>query len=506
LAILTAPSITVTIFDVLRHRWARWRRSTILGRSLVTTIVVVLAVVYFGGWVVALGWFYPDVVAEVSPGRDPLRLLNEHLLSGAAGLVVARFFLQRFDAGPWRALLCLPVPRATLARAMQIASATSLLTLIPLLGLAALLVRTVAAGTSPLGTALWAAGVLLAVAMTHFAYVWLRVAWIRRRWPIFLGVSAVVLGLIGGDVLGVTVIREVSAWLFGGAQRGRVGPLLVLAVGTAALALVSTAALRRYTYEGISGADRTDRRRRFSFDIKGRGGLSSLVFLEGTLIFRNRGPREQLLLGGGALVFFVFLIVRGALPVFSLGMAPFMLGLLLPVTYGQFAFAWHGDHFDGLLVRVLPGRLLRATLVVLTGLAVGPPVLAMPVVAWADSFLVVPMAAFALYHAGITVPLVVWAGILGNRTWVNPEQSRFTVSGGSVRAVVLMALLGVPPGLLASLGGIPVLLSGVAALGGLGLGTISLWLPRLETALRHRLHEMLRGFRGEWLSPYEWHW
>lgn len=496
----------MTIFDVLRHQWTRWRRSTILGRNLVTTVLVVLAAAYFGGWVVLLGWFYPDIVAEVSPGRDPLRLLNEHLLSGAAGLVAGRFFLQRFDTGAWHALLCLPVRRATLARAVQITSATSLLTLLPLLGLAVLLARTVTAGTSPLGTALWAVGVLLAVAMTHFAYVCLRVAWIRRRWPIFLGASAVLLGLVGGDLLGVTVIREASAWLFGGAQRGRVGPLLVLAVGTAALALVSTAALGRYTYEGVRGVDRTDRRRRFSLDIRGQGRLSSLVFLEGTLIFRNRGPREQLLLGGGALVFFVYLIVKGALPVFSLGMAPFMLGLLLPVTYGQFAFAWHGKHFDGLLVRASPGRLVRATLVVLMGLAVAPPVLAMPVVGWADPFLVVPMAAFALYHAGITVPLVVWAGILGNRNGVNPEQSRFTVSGGSVRAVVLTALLGAAPGLLASLGGIPVLLSGVATLGGLGLGTVSLWLPRLEAALRHRRHAMLRGFRGEWLSPHEWHW
>ena len=496
----------MTIFDVLRHRWTRWRRSTILGRSLVTTVVVVLAAVYFGGWLVALGWFYPDIVAEVSPGRDPLRLLNEHLLSGAAGLVVTRFFLQRFDAGPWRALLCLPVGRATLARAIQITSATSVLTLIPLLGLAVLVARTVAAGTSPLGAALWTVGALLAVEATHFAYVWIRVAWIRRRWPIFLGASAVVLGLIGGDFLGVTVIREASAWLFGGAQRGRIGPLLVLAVGTAALAVVSTAVLRRYTYEGVRAAGRTDRRRRFSFDIKGRGRLSSLVFLEGTLIFRNRGPREQLLLGGGALVFFVYLIVRGTLPVFSLGMAPFMLGLLLPVTYGQFAFAWHGKHFEGLLVRASPGRLVRATLVVLVGLAVAPPVLAMPVVGWVDPFLVVPMAAFALYHAGLTVPALVWAGILGNRAWVNPEQSRFTVSGGSLRAIVLMGGLAGPPAVLATLGGVPTLLLGVAGLGLAGLGTVSLWLPRLETALRHRRHAMLRGFRGEWLSPHEWHW
>jgi hypothetical protein len=49
-------------------------------------------------------------------------------------------------------------------------------------------------------------------------------------------------------------------------------------------------------------------------------------------------------------------------------------------------------------------------------------------------------------------------------------------------------------------------LVGVAGLGGLGLATVSLWLPRLEAALRHRRHAMLRGFRGGWLSPHEWHW
>ncbi len=496
----------MTIFDVLRHRWTGWRRSTTFGRSLLTTVIALLAAVYFGGWLAALGWFYPDVMAEVAPTRDPLRLLNEHLLSGAAGLVVARFFLQRFDAGAWRALLCLPVRRTTLARAIQITSAASLLTLIPLLGLAALVASTALPGTSPLGAVLWTAGALLAVGTTHFAYVWLRVAWLRRRWAVFLGLSAVVLGLIGGDLLGETVVRDASAWLFGGAQRGHVGPLLLLAVGAVALGAASTRALRRYMYREAEGAGRGKRRQYVSLDVGRRGGLWSLILLEGALIFRNRGPREQLFIGGGALGFFAYVVVRGALPIFSVGMAPFMLGLLLPVTYGQFAFAWHGKHFDGLLSRASPGRLVRATLVVLMGLAVGPPVLAMPIVAWGDPFLAVPMVAFALYHAGVSVPAVVWAGIVGNRTWVNPEQSRFTVSGGSMRAIVLMALLGVPPALLASLGGISALLSGVAALGGLGLGTIPLWLPRLEAALRHRRHAMLRGFRGKWLFPHEWHW
>ena len=69
-----------------------------------------------------------------------------------------------------------------------------------------------------------------------------------------------------------------------------------------------------------------------------------------------------------------------------------------------------------------------------------------------------------------------------------------------------MALLGLPPALFAALGGIPAMLVGVASLGGLGLGTAPFWLSRLEAALRHRRYAMLRGFRGEWLSPYKWHW
>lgn len=251
-------------------------------RSFLTTSLFGLAAAYIGGWFVALGGFYPDIAAEVAPTRDPLRLLNEHLLSGMAGLVAVRFFLQRFDAGEDHLLLCLPLRRTTLVRALQVALAVSLLNLLPLLSL--------------------------------------------------------------------------------------------------------------------------------------------------------------------------------------------------------------------------------ATLAVLIVLAVGPLLLAMPVVGWADPFFAVPMAAFALYHAGISVPTVVWTGVLWNRNWVNPEQSRFTVSGGSMRGVILMALLGLPPTLFAALGGPPAVLVGVAALGGMGLGTASLWLPRLEAALRRRRHAMLRGFRGGWLSPHEWHW
>jgi len=242
-------------------------------------------------------------------------------------------------------------------------------------------------------------------------------------------------------------------------------------------------------------------------DVRVRGSLSSLVLLEAKLMLRNRGPREQLLAGIVVVAFFVGLIMEGAIPTFSTAIAPFMLGLLLPVSYGQFASAWHGGHFDGLLARVPPKQLVRATLLVIGGLGVGPLLLAVPVVGWVDPFFAVPMLAFALYHAGVTAPVMVGTSILWNRQWVNPEQSRFTVAGGGpLRGFVLMPLLGVPPVLLHVAGGGTAMLLGVAGLGLAGLGTISFWVSLLGAALRRRRHAMLRGFRGGWISPHEWHW
>jgi hypothetical protein len=495
----------MSVYSLFRFRWGRqWRNGGT--RLLLKSLAWGLVAAYVGLFVGWIGLVFPETVAGSEVQRAPVRLLHDHLLSVFAGLLVVRGGLQRFIEWDWRPVLGLPVARSTLVWALQGEAAVSLLNLLPLVGIAALAQSTIAPGASLLGTAFWIAGTLLAVAATHFIHVGLRAAWVRREWGTVLGTSAVVVGLIGGDVYGVTAIRDTSAWLFGGAQRGHPGALLVLLAVTVGTAGASTAALRRYSYDWIEGGAGAEQTRRLSLGVRGWGPLSALVALEGTLILRNRGPREQLLAGGAVMVVLVGLMVTEGIPEFLLGMAPFMLGLLPSVGYGQFAFAWHGGHFDGLLARAAPTKIVRATLIVLGGLAVGPLLLATPVVSWEDPFFALPMAAFALYHAGVTGPVVVWTGVLWNRRRVNPAQSRFGLSGGSVRIIVLMALLSVPPALFAVFGGLNAVFVGVAGLGGLGLGTTSLWLPRLEAVLHHRRHTMLRGFRRGGLSPNEWYW
>jgi hypothetical protein len=77
------------LLDAFRHQWYQRTRSPTWGRSVIGALFLLLAAGYFGILFVALGWLYPEIVAEVPPSREPLRLLNEFLLYGAVGLVGA---------------------------------------------------------------------------------------------------------------------------------------------------------------------------------------------------------------------------------------------------------------------------------------------------------------------------------------------------------------------------------------------------------------------------------
>jgi hypothetical protein len=463
---------------------------------------------FIGGFVGWVGLVFPETLAESGIQGAPSRLLNEHLLSVFAGLLVVRFVLQRSVGDGWSPLLTLPVRRTTLARAMLANAAVSLLNLLPLAAVAALATSTIAPAATTAGATVWTIGALLMVAATHVATVGLRAAWAMRRWGILAGAGAGIIGVIAGDILGVGLVRAASAWLFGGLQEAALFPTVVLVIAAVGLTLASTAVLCRWTYDWVEGGTAPASRSGPRFTVRGRDPLSSLVLLEVKLILRNRGPREQILAGIGGIVFLVAMLAEGEdrLAMSTYVTAP-LLGQFLTVGYGQFAFAWHGGHFDGLLAHVSPRRLVQATLLVMIGLAVGPALIALPVVVWADPFLAVPIAAFALYNAGITAPVMTWTSVRWNRRWVNPEQSRFsTFGGGPVRGLVLFPLLWALPLATSLWWDLPVVLGSVALLGLASLATFRFWFPRLETAFRQRRHALLRCFRGEWISPREWHW
>ncbi|WP_263834757.1 DUF5687 family protein [Salinibacter sp.] len=375
----------MTLLDALRHQWHQRTRSPTWGRSLIGTLLLLLAAGYFGVLFVALGWFYPEIVAEVAPGQDPLRLLNGFLLYGAVGLVPARFFLQRSAGTDVRPYLPLFLRRARVVRILQVLSSLSLLNLLPVIVLTALWGSTVFLATSAVGATYWAVGALLLVATTQFLNSLLRAVWDWNAGLVLGAAGLVAVLVVGSNWMRTGVLRAASAWCFGGLAAGRILPLIVMLAGTAALAVAAHRMLRGRLYSVLWDADspRTQSTGVLQGVGHGRGRVVSLALLDLKLILRNKRPRQML--GAGLLVigpFLLILLLGEKIPPMNEVIFGFLLSGHLGLTYTQFGYAWHGTHFDGLLARAVAPRLLvQAQFVTFVGLCMAPLMLIVPVIA-----------------------------------------------------------------------------------------------------------------------------
>jgi len=502
----------MTLLDVLRHQWHQQTRSPTFGRSLIGGLLLLLAAAYFGSLFVAAGWFFPEIVAEVAPEQDPLRLLNEFVLYGAVGLVPMRFFLQRSAGSDVRPYLHLPLRRPQVVRILQVVSSLSLLNLLPVVVLASLWGSTVRPATSAVGAACWAVGALLLVAATQFLNSLLRAVWDRNT-GLVLGAAGLLAAVVaGGSWTGGQLLQSASAWLFEGLAAGRIAPLLVLIGGATGMAVAAHGTLRGRLYSVLGDTEQTHVQTGAVLQGRGRGWgrVASLALLDLKLILRNKRPRQMLLsalLLEAFFVFQVFTTTGGEPPppvldafikvVFSIVLTGF-----LGFQYGGFTYAWHGAHFDGLLARaVRPRTLVRSQCASFCVLCVVGTAVVLPVVGALRPSMIAPMGAFLLYNLGVMPPVLLGLGVW-SREAVALDQSTFfnyqgnttaTFAGGFVGGLAAMVL---PVGLWIALGRSVALVS-AAALGALVIVLSPFWTRVLGRVFHWQRHAMAVGFRGE---------
>ena len=491
----------MTLLDVLRHQWHQRTRSPTLGRSLIGGLLLLLAAAYFGSLFVAVGWFFPEIVAEVAPEQDPLRLLNEFLLYGAVGLVPMRFFLQRSAGSDVRAYLHLPLRRPQIVRILQVVSSLSLLNLLPVVVLASLWGSTVRPATSAVGAACWAVGALLLVATTQFLNGLLRAVWDRHAGFVLGAAGLLAVVVAGGYWTGGQLLQSASAWLFGGLAAGRIAPLLVLIGGATGMSVAAHRALRGRLYSVLGDTEQGHTHAGAALRGRGRGWgrVASLALLDLKLILRNKRPRQML--GAGLLVigpFLLILLLGEKIPPMNEVIFGFLLSGYLGLTYTQFGYAWHGAHFDGLLARaVAPRSLVQAQLLTFTGLCVGPLALISPLIAALRPPFLAPLGGLLLYNLGVCAPVLLGLGVWARTPLQLGQSTFFNYQGTSTyHFLAVLPIMGLPVGLVVGTGLSTTLLI-AAGLGVLGLLAVPLWTRGLGRLLRGQRHAMATGFRDE---------
>lgn len=467
---------------------------------MLATLLLVLGGAYFGLLFVGMGWLYPRMVAEVAPQIAPLRLLNEYLLHGLLGLTVGRFFLQRSAGSALRPYLSLPIRRGRLVRLLQAASALSLFNLLPLLTLAALWGSTVWPSASTTGAAFWAGGAVLAVALTQFANSFLRAVWDRNA-RLVLGGAALLLGTVAGlHVFGMGSMRAVSAWLFGGLSAGRLLPLGLLCAVVVGLAAAAHRALRARRYGVLDRGPAPSSSSASGTRLLGQEWSSnravSFAFLDAKLILRNRRPRQMLGVNLSVWLIFGLILVEGDISPFNQVLFGFILSGHLGLGYCQYGYAWHGTHFDGMLVRAFsPTALVRGHYLTFAVLAAAPVGIMLPFVIWIRPGLLSPIGAFFLFNLGVSAPFLIGMGVWFRDALHLNESAFFNYQGtSSLHFLSVVLLMGLPMGLVIGLGKPMAVLVG-AGLGALGITTTPFWTRGLGRLLRWRRHAMAVGFR-----------
>lgn len=502
----------MTLLDVLGHQWRQYWRSPRLGRSLLSTLLSIAAVGYFGLLLIVLGWLYPEVVAEVAPRRDPLHLLNQHIFTGLIALLGARFFLQGSVSSEVRVYLGMPIHRSQLARVMQIILALSLFNVLPLLALVALLTSTVVPSTSTIGAIYWVLGGILGVASTQFANSLLRVAWEQSA-------EFVVGGIVTVGVVGVGVTRlgttdaSISAWLFDGLVREKTLPLLVVVGGVVGLAATAHWMLRKQLYEILETPDQRNSTPRAVSARKWwcrqhRGPAASLAMLDVKLISRNKQPRQALLAQLPILGFIAWQLFfsspgkTGWMGVLSTQLYCFVMSGQFAAAYHGFGYAWHGGHFEGLMVRPQPVKaLVRGQYMTFTGLCVAPIIFLIFLAAFTRPSIVGPLGSMLFYHLGITAPLFL-TGCVWIRKSINLNQDTVYSNEENKNTYLMITglgtviLMGFPAGLTLWIGFASAMWC-VAILGAIGMVLAPYWTRGVATLLLTRRHVMADSFRGK---------
>lgn len=488
----------MSFFTLLRHRWTRAVRSVLLTRNVLRSVLTTFAGLYFALMFVGLGWAFPFIVRELGTGA-PLALLNTYLLPVLIGLIAARFFAQGTLGGALTPYLHLPVPRARLVRYEMVASLGSWFNAVPLCFLIPVVLQVNWPGGTT-GSLFWLAGVLGALAMTHYAALGFR-ALLARRWTYFALTAGGLSVLIGADIgFGLGLITSASVRLFGGLSAGQIVPLAVV-VAALGMAVAATArAVRRSLWADDAGVSASQHRFTGAGITLGSSLTARLVALDLRLILRNRRPRQTM---GTVVILLALLgVMFITLPVRGLQAEHIMLGLyassLLAIGYGQLLFSWDSAHFDGLLARIAPpDTLLRVRLFTLYGLGIIGYLPLVPLLAWADQRVLWISAVGLLYNLGVTFGLTLLTSLWNRKAIDLNEQAFFNYEGFSSGQFMLAFGTIVPP-LIAFLA-LPFgwALGIVGAVGVLGMALTPWWVRALAAGFMRRRYTLAAGYRSE---------
>jgi hypothetical protein len=483
-------------------RWRRdpsWGTGTVAGQAvLLGLLLLLLAPMGLGSYVLG------DVLRELSPEADALRLINGGMLYLVPILTASRFLTQAPPSERVASYTTLPVSRTSLLNGQIVLSLLSVHTVFAVVLVGPVWAAEIATAWSPVAAGAWLATALLltVVLVSHGANL-LHLLLGRRPWGFVGALAGIALIFVADAMLGPDLFRGLSQVVFGRPALGLVMAICVVGGAHAVVvwALQSRLEVDRRAAQQIGGPSR--RGAIFYRGIETSLSVGPLVALELRQVVRTRGLRGSAVLGGVAVVLFygigvLELVLKGAIGFNGILYTAFF-GIAGPSFGGHAIYGISAGHIDGLFARPHSLSDIVASKLALLWTGLVPGTLLLPVLAlWIRADYAAFLVGCALYWWGVITPATVYLGTRF-RTPVDTSVSSATVNvtESSRKLILLPVFFGVPVGLIVAFAtGAWALMSTVLGGAGLvGLSVVAWTLQPFARELKRHRHEMMEGFR-----------
>lgn len=336
--------------QLLKHYYKEKTRNPVWANSLWIRILIIFLMLYFGLNFLVVGIFFPEIVGEVHPTLDPLKLLNSFIIFYILIDLGVRLFFQEFPELKIQHYLLLPIKRSSLYRFLMIRSTLTFFTLYPLFILIPAYIRLALPDFGVLGGSLWLLGMLLLIPANTFTAFYLKRQFGRKTIiPVIFIAVAVLLGVL--TIYEILPLDVFSEFLF-----YHIGSLffpILLPMGYFLLAtwLIYKNLSDTAYFETPADVPGRRSRQRFSF-LKKYGMIGELIRMDLRLIFRNKRPRVQIIMVLLFLLYGFFFYTQDSYqnPLIYLFWGIYFTGIV-GISYAQLLLSWESSYFEFLSLR-----------------------------------------------------------------------------------------------------------------------------------------------------------
>ena len=485
---------------LLRHQWKAATRSSVWQRNLVLNIILGLLMLYLLLNVLAIGYFLPQILEAVAPGKNVISLFHRGFVYYLGIDLVLRFFLQELPVLAVQPYLHLPIRKSRLLHFMLNKSLVSVFNLLPLFIFIPFAVQVISPEYGPLLAVFWVLTIFCLLLINNFVLLFLKRQLVLK--PVVVVIFAALLaGLAYLESRNIIALGQVSEQCFNQLLHQPLF-LLIPVLFLAGAYAVNYALLRRNLYiQEPENATASVSRQEFAF-LQQWGEAGKLLALEFKLIWRNKRPRTIFLMSFFMLPYGLVFFRNHAFNVNSpmLFFASTLVTGACMFYYGQFLHSWEGGYYDCLMTRNINAyQYYRSKFLLLAGMCTLFFVLSIPYVLMGWQVLAVLFASY-LYNAGVNTFVILYLAIYNPKRVDLSKSSAFNYQGvgGTQFLLVLPLMLG--PVLVCLvfwwLGGLKLGMLALAVLGLTGMAFHKQLLQKLAKRLALRKYKVIAGFRA----------